>query len=214
MKGNGFQICMYVCESKLTRVKRNSSESKSKHIENTWILFGKRRTTRFATTQRKKEKQGRGRTDKPNKWEKEKNNDSHSLACWKSFGRSAYEITYFPKRIPAASFAFKTSHLLRNKTKFVGASNGFDTIDFQSNTESSCLSACVLCALCVVCTCVCVRACVRKRDIAGIDRPSGVSARLNLRSKIGKVNATRREEGEKEREFKVKFWAQENGIMS
>ena len=56
-----------------------------------------------------------------------------------------------------------------------------------------------------MCTCVCVRACVRKRDIAGIDRPSGVSARLNLRSKIGKVNATRREEGEKERGFKVKF---------
>ena len=193
------------------RVKRNSSESKSKHIENTWILFGKRRTTRFATTQRKKEKQGRGRRDKPNKREKEKNDDSHSLACWKSFGRSAYEITYFPKRIPAASFAFKTSHLLRNKTKFVGASNGFDTIDFQSNTESSCLSACV-CIVHCVCTCVCVRACVRKRDIAGIDRPSGVSARLNLRSKIGKVNATRREEGEKEREFKSSFEPKRMGL--
>ena len=55
-----------------------------------------------------------------------------------------------------------------------------------------------MCIVRCVCTCVCVRARVRKRDIAGIDRPSGVSARLNLRSKIGKVNATRRE-GEKER---------------
>jgi hypothetical protein len=63
--------------------------------------------------------------------------NSHAEACSKSFTLLPYETMKSAILIPALSFAFMMSVLLRNRIKFVSLRCLFDTTDVHRLTESS-----------------------------------------------------------------------------
>ena len=57
--------------------------------------------------------------------------------CSTSFTWPLYDVTYFENIVPAFSLASRMSVLLRKRTNWAGASNGFAQICFHSSKQSS-----------------------------------------------------------------------------